>query len=243
MPLPVGVVAVHRSTLVYCWWFFSVGAVLGQGQLGSRRHLSRRLGLLRDPAGHRDSRTTISTSSIRASPSSATNPDPDWVVKETRSSTRPSAGCRAGIADGRQRNSSPRHCFIAASMDNGGRRTAAEAGRSADQTPTGCVAGSRQRRCRFGAWTIAVTPKLVTVDARPRAGAFAIDPGDSVTPRSRSPAGRTAPAGLDRLCLLRLRRPRRDPQRRGRRPAALPRLGEFLLRHQLAILGQDRRAR
>ena len=80
--------------LVFAWWFFAIGSRARQRQLGHRRRLSRRLGVLRDAADHR-SRRAISKS-LALDPVGEGSPGyPRWSAA-CRARTTPQSGGSSG---------------------------------------------------------------------------------------------------------------------------------------------------
>lgn len=190
---------------VYCWFFFSIGAVLttANWQLAGN-YLADWVSYEIRPNIELE-KNYLNIKYSRFSPLGS-DPEPDWLVKETATVDKtvgelPGA-VGAGTANSVQSSSgsfvapsmsnvgnanstqSSADSFVAPSLSNvGGVNEPAAAGQSAEPT----VVRSEEivhADVRIGAWDLEVTPTLVTVHKGDKSWAFDVVQGVSVTPRA-----------------------------------------------------------
>lgn len=189
--MPIAIFACALYTL-YCWWFFSVGAVLQNANWRlAGTYLADWVSYeIRPDVEFHDGYLTIAYSRFSEL---GPNPNPDWVIKEMAIVDKTIQGTAAAAPAAKPSNNSSAGSFMAAGAPLAGGAVAGnQAGTAA--ASTGAATAPRTVReeavvkatVRLGNGEIAVTSEVVTVTRGDETIVFDIGK-DSVKPRSALP--------------------------------------------------------
>ena len=231
---PIGILACILYTL-YCWWFFSVGAVLQQANWRlAGAYLADWVSYeIRPDIEFQNGYLTIGYSRFSELGRESQSGLGDQGDGDHRAAGRGQA--RAGPAPAKPATDS----FMAPGAPTA-ENPAPTAGEAASAAPRSVREEAIVKATvELGNGRIVVTPRSDHRHARRRNGGPRYRQGrlrDAALAAAR--LDRAAQAGRDRLCLVRRFRPRRSAERRGGGLEALPRLGQLRVRHQFAVLGK-----
>jgi phosphonate transport system permease protein len=180
---PLAILACALYT-IYCWWFFSVGAVLGTANWGlAGNYLADWVSYeIRPDIEIHDGYLTIGYSKYSEL---GPNPNPDWVVKETATiDRRVETGLAAAAAPSTK---SSQNSFMAPDAPT------AETARAAEPTEDAAPRTVREEAVvkatvKLGGSEIVVTPDVVTVTRDDEIIVFDIVRDQSVIPRGPLPS-------------------------------------------------------
>ncbi len=183
--MPLGILACVVYTL-YCWWFFSVGAVLDNANWRlAGAYLADWVSYeIRPDIELHDGYLTIGYSRFSEL---GPNPDPDWVVKEMATIERPVERAATPSAEA---GSSSAGSFMAPGAPTGGSTAPAEGTAQRDGEPE-ALATVREEAIvkatvKLGNGEIAVAPGIVTVTRGDTSVVFDVSQ-DGVVPRAALP--------------------------------------------------------